>query len=325
MALSFLVFMGCMDVSLGWDASAFLESLDPALNSIDKAWKMFHGASKTTWPSLRIEILEPPIGTKRSPPGEHPRKYLQGLPELNGYIVMDAKISYVSVDGEEVSISSQGDWLSYLNFLENDGLEPNLRLRFLTPNKKQESLWQKGVQAVQAVSESLRTFGKSLISAEQVEVEALNKEVDFLKAQGFTNFNGKGLVFEELGYDKADWPEVVDNLVAAGVPDVWGKSLKTAAKAKRGSIKSLTTNNYKNGVRSMGYMQFQVLPDGEGGLDGFFAIYVLSAESKNESTGLDIEQAFKRFVELDAHKEWKKEVAQFMPEHVTQPKPSGEL
>jgi len=131
-------------------------------------------------------------------------------------------------------------------------------------------------------------------------------------------------VFEELGYTKEDWPELIDNLVEAGIPEVWGKTLKLAAKAKRGSVKSLATNSYLNGVRGMTYMKFQVLPDGEGGVDGLFAIYTLRATAAAETTGMRVEQSFKRYVELDAHAEWKKEVRQFMPE-ATAKKPSDEL
>jgi len=71
-------------------------------------------------------------------------------------------------------------------------------------------------------------------------------------------------------------------------------------------------------------MKFQVLPDGEGGLDGLFAIYQLKAKTPSQGTAIKTEQSFKRFVELDAHQEWKKEVRQFMPDSPAK-SASGEL
>lgn len=64
----------------------------------------------------------------------------------------------------------------------------------------------------------------------------------------------------------------------------------------------------------MNYMKLKVMPNGKGEIDGFFAMYKLAAKADTEKTSVPIEQSFKRYVELDAHREWKHKVREFLPD-----------
>lgn len=306
------------------------EIIKESLHGISAAWAHWNqlgtSGKQAEWPTIMIEITQPPLGLKVTPRGMHPFKYLCEVPELQDHVMADADISYLLENGIRSSISGTNDWLSFFQFLENrfpDGTSPKLELKFMASKMKQ-SLWARSFQALQDTSEKLRTFGKSLMMREKVKAEDFEKEQTFLESEGFTQFDGKGYVFEELGYTKEDWPDLVDSLVESGVPSVWGKTLKLAAKAKRGSIKSLVTFSWQDGHRIMNYMKFQVLPDGHGGVDGLFATYQLTAHSTTKKTGIKLEQSFQRFVEMDAHQKWKKDVRQLMPE-TPEESSSGEL
>jgi len=307
MATSTIVALLIACIGLTESASAgFLFEGIGALGSLSSAWQKWssNSATKRECPQIQLDIMEPKIGLKAIPCGMHPNKYLQELPELQNFLISDAEIWYLnSQNGLRFTISNPYDWEAFFASLENRASALHLKLK--TESKPQPSLWEKGTQLVQPASEKLRTFGKSLIKEQAVEVKELEKEQENLAKQGFTNFSSRAMVFEELGYDKKDWPDLVSNLVESGLPGVWGKTLIFAAKAKRSGTKSLTTNNYQNGVRTMYYLKLQVLPDGEGGVDGLFAIYELKAAAAAEKTGIKVEQSFKRFVELDAHQGWK--------------------
>jgi len=289
-----------------------------AFQTITDAWAKWGAASRVTeWPSIRIEFLEPTVATKRTPGGMHPKTYLQMLPELKGFSIDNAEAKYLSRSGDWISVSSEADWLAFFQFLLDDhaGAHSALQLKLPKLTPMQQSLWDRGAKLAKEASEKIRSFGKSLLSNAKVETTEIDKVEQFLKTQGFSEFKSNQLLYEELGYEKSDWPDLVDNLVEQGIPGVWGNTLKLSAKAKRGSIKSLATSSFNAGVRTMWFMKFQVLPDGDGGVDGLFAIYQLNATApKEDTTGLQVEQSFKQFVELDAHRKWKKEVAQLMPE-----------
>ena len=146
--------------------------------------------------------------------------------------------------------------------------------------------------------------------AKQAEIESL---IDQMKDHGFSTFGGQALVWEELGYHKDDWPDVVDNLVKVGLPENFADTLKLAAKSKRGSHKVYFHSMKENGVRRVTYFKAQVLPSGDDQIDSFIAAYVLHAVDQSETmTSVPVEQAFKRFTELDAARQWKSEVHQFM-------------
>lgn len=105
-------------VAVSFDKN-FYKSLAPALSSIVDGWKLFTGndASKK-WPELKINIVEPNIGTKFKPEGVEPVKYLTSLPELKDFIIADAKITYFRESNEESCISSKLDWVGFFNALE---------------------------------------------------------------------------------------------------------------------------------------------------------------------------------------------------------------
>jgi len=176
---------------------------------------------------------------------------LQDLPDLQNYIVENGHVYYYDHNGNTIYISSELDWITFFGAQEGLRTTRTLNLEFPTRNVKQQTWWEQGVEAAQKASDKLRTFGKTLMMGENVEKSALEQEQLNLESQGFTAFDGKGAVFEELGIAKEDWPDYIDTLVEAGLPEVWGKTLKLAAKARRGSIKSLATNSFEEGVRQM--------------------------------------------------------------------------
>jgi len=270
-----------------------------------------------------MEIIQPHIGQKQSPLGVHPAKYLQELPELDGYIVIDAIISYVNTNGLIISITSQSDWHMFFQSLDH-GSPGRLKLKFpekskqATSTSSTDSYWSAlravGREALGQVSSKMRTFGKQLLNSAQVEETAFEKQLALIESQGFSEFDAKGLLFEELGVEKKHWDEMVDQMKEYGFPEKWTKSLKLAAKNKRGSVKSLMSSSHKEGVRTMMYMKFQIFPDGNDGIDGLFAIYKLDATSPEQATSPKTENNFKKYVEMDAQREWKREVGQFLPD-----------
>lgn len=226
----------------------FVRGLTSAVQEGVKAWAKIQGVGetekpKTPLPSLVFDIVEPPIGRKIKPEGEDPVHYLKQLPELFDFALADAKMSY-KYEGRDNYITTEGDWLSFFHFLGRNYVTNELTVRFTTRvESSQMSIWERTQAAVAAASEKLRTFGKSLISKEEVQQTDLDKEVDFLKEKGFSDFQGHGVVFEELGYLPEDWPAVVDQLVEGGLPEVWGKGIKLAAKARTGSNKNMITTS----------------------------------------------------------------------------------
>jgi hypothetical protein len=61
------------------------------------------------------------------------------------------------------------------------------------------------------------------------------------------------------------------------------------------------------------YMKFQVSPNEHELVDALIAIYRVNAVDPTQGqTNIESEQAFKRFVELDAEKTWRSEVQQFL-------------
>lgn len=165
------------------------------------------------------------------------------------------------------------------------------------------------------VSEKMRTYCKQLLAADEVEPNQLQVEVDFLKVQGWAKFENQAVVFEELGYSRKDWPDVVDGLVDQGLPEGFAKALKLAAKAQRGSNKSLRNTVYQNGERTMRFMKFQVVCHDDS-VDALIALYSLNCTSTSPEAVSDAEteQSFKRFVEYDAQIHWRKDVKQFLQE-----------
>jgi len=326
--LRFLAVLAALPISLCIDPERFAHLFAPAFEFVEKAWGEWTQASPSKeWPSIEMDIIDPKVGLKQSPAGVHPAKYLQELPELEGFSVKGARINYVNKKGDLISISSHSDWHMFFQSLEG-GHSGRLKLKFPketvqetgqakteTPTKDSTwwSAWSSTKEALMKVSEKMRTFGKKLLDGQKVEEADLHAQIDALQAKGFSDFDGRGLIFEELGYTKSDWDELIDTMVDYGVPEKWSKSLKLAAKARRGSVKSLMASSFKNGKRTMMYMKFQVFPDGNDGIDGFFAIYKLDATTQEEqTTSPKTEQTFKKYVEMDAHNEWKREVKQYL-------------
>eukprot|EP00415_Alexandrium_ostenfeldii_P000939 UN0939 len=133
--------------------------------TLGRAWEKWSvNAGSKEWPSIRIEILEPASGVKITPPGLHPKKFLEQLPELHSYIISDAVITY-DFRGDQIEVTSEGDWHAFFSHLD-DAHRPTLSLRFLTPITSTSSLWARSSRAIQAASEKLRNFGKALIMGE---------------------------------------------------------------------------------------------------------------------------------------------------------------
>ena len=171
----------------------------------------------------------------------------------------------------------------------------------------------KAREKVSQMSESIRKCLKALIHQSDPNDEELEKLTSHLKERGFVSFSGSSVVWEELGYTKDDWNELVDTLE---MPEKIATALKLAAKAKRGSNKTQWCVSVKNGLRTMYYMKVQVMCDENGFLDALIALYRFDAAENVEEgrpwTDIETERRFKRFVELDAQREWKSEVKQFM-------------
>ena len=70
---------------------------------------------KKQLPDLHLQFLEPRIGLKKIPAGVHPLEYLRSLPELSGFDVGDAKMSYLCPKQHApITITSAYDWEAVL-------------------------------------------------------------------------------------------------------------------------------------------------------------------------------------------------------------------
>ncbi len=166
---------------------------------------------------------------------------------------------------------------------------------------------------VAQLSQKHREVLKNLFASKDPKDKEIEECLAKLKDANFTDFDNKAFVTEELGYGVDDWIEVVNCLEKSGLPPDFGQALKLAAKAKRGSNKALRCMKIANGNRSMLYMKFQVTRNADGEVDALIAIYrVDSADPTMGKTNIEIEQTFKRFVELDAERTWRSEVQQFL-------------
>ena len=156
-------------------------------------------------------------------------------------------------------------------------------------------------------------FARKDAKEKDVKENEIEESLAKLKEVKFTEFATNGFVMEELGYSQDDWIELVNCLEKNGLPSYFGQALKLAAKAKRGSNKSIRCMDFNNGIRSKLYMKFQVSRDPDGGVDALIAIYRIDAVDPTEgTTDIEVEQTFKRFVELDAERTWRSEVKQFL-------------
>ena len=157
-----------------------------------------------------------------------------------------------------------------------------------------------------------REILKNLFASKDTKDKEIEECMVKLNETGYSHFRTDGFVQEELGYTVEDFQEIVDDLVDAGLPEKFGRGLKRAAKGEDDGTFHIMT--VENGVRNWLYMKFQVSPNEHELVDALIAIYRVNAEDLTQEgqTSIESEQAFKRFVELDAERTWRSEVQQFL-------------
>ena len=288
--------------------STRIETASAALKLFNEGWKTWSmGKEQKSSPALPIDIQKPFVGKKQVPKGQSPMPYLRGLPELQGYSVDHADVSYwCPARQADIKVSCADDWKAYFE-TSSAGKAPELVVQCPW------SLKMKARQVVAQLSGKHREILKNLFASKDTKNKEIEECMVKLNETGYSHFQTDGFVQEELGYTVEDFQEIVDDLVNAGLPETFGRGLKRAAKAKGGSNKAIRSMTVENGVRTMLYMKFQVSPNEHELVDALIAIYRVNAVDPTQGqTNIESEQAFKRFVELDAERTWRSEVQQFL-------------
>ena len=279
-------------------------SPDQWFNEGWKTWSM--GKEQKSSPALPIDIQKPFVGKKQVPKGQSPMPYLRGLPELQGYSVDHADVSYwCPARQADIKVSCADDWKAYFETL-SAGKAPELVVQCPW------SLKMKARPVVAQLSGKHREILKNLFASKDTKDKEIEECMVKLNETGYSHFRTDGFVQEELGYTVEDFQEIVDDLVDAGLPEKFGRGLKRAAKGEDDGTFHIMT--VENGVRNWLYMKFQVSPNEHELVDALIAIYRVNAEDLTQEgqTSIESEQAFKRFVELDAERTWRSEVQQFL-------------
>ena len=279
-------------------------SPDQWFNEGWKTWSM--GKEQKSSPALPIDIQKPFVGKKQVPKGQSPMPYLRGLPELQGYSVDHADVSYwCPARQADINVSCADDWKAYFETL-SAGKAPELVVQCPW------SLKMKARPVVAQLSGKHREILKNLFASKDTKDKEIEECMVKLNETGYSHFRTDGFVQEELGYTVEDFQEIVDDLVDAGLPEKFGRGLKRAAKGEDDGTFHIMT--VENGVRNWLYMKFQVSPNEHELVDALIAIYRVNAEDLTQEgqTNIESEQAFKRFVELDAERTWRSEVQQFL-------------
>ena len=279
-------------------------SPDQWFNEGWKTWSM--GKEQKSSPALPIDIQKPFVGKKQVPKGQSPMPYLRGLPELQGYSVDHADVSYwCPARQADIKVSCADDWKAYFETL-SAGKAPELVVQCPW------SLKMKARPVVAQLSGKHREILKNLFASKDTKDKEIEECMVKLNETGYSHFRTDGFVQEELGYTVEDFQEIVDDLVDAGLPEKFGRGLKRAAKGEDDGTFHIMT--VENGVRNWLYMKFQVSPNEHELVDALIAIYRVNAEDLTQEgqTNIESEQAFKRFVELDAERTWRSEVQQFL-------------
>ena len=264
------------------------------------------GKEQKSSPALPIDIQKPFVGKKQVPKGQSPMPYLRGLPELQGYSVDHADVSYwCPARQADIKVSCADDWKAYFETL-SAGKAPELVVQCPW------SLKMKARPVVAQLSGKHREILKNLFASKDTKDKEIEECMVKLNETGYSHFRTDGFVQEELGYTVEDFQEIVDDLVDAGLPEKFGRGLKRAAKGEDDGTFHIMT--VENGVRNWLYMKFQVSPNEHELVDALIAIYRVNAEDLTQEgqTNIESEQAFKRFVELDAERTWRSEVQQFL-------------
>jgi len=188
----------------------------------------------------------------------------------------------------------------------------------------------------ESLSAKGRKFFKKLLNSESATKDELQKVTAKLEARKYRDFSSNAVVWEERGMSKEDWAASVKKLEVQGLAPEIGEAWKLALNNTGGSKKSTYTSVWltpqsqatrkpwenenqnipdkKQSRRMTYYTMFQVIPIGNSRFDILVALnqnvcFIDEEGMKNPAlTGVQAEQDFSDYIELDSSARFKKKV-----------------
>ena len=137
------------------------------------------GKEQKSSPALPIDIQKPFVGKKQVPKGQSPMPYLRGLPELQGYSVDHADVSYwCPARQADIKVSCADDWKAYFE-TSSAGKAPELVVQCPW------SLKMKARQVVAQLSEKHREMLKNLFASKDTKDKEIEECLEKLKEIGY--------------------------------------------------------------------------------------------------------------------------------------------